>query len=32
VPGDLPLFTVLGRGIDTLVARGTVTAFAAVGP
>jgi pimeloyl-ACP methyl ester carboxylesterase len=31
-PGDLPLFTVLERGIDTLVARGTVTAFAAVGP
>ena len=30
-PGDLPLFTVLERGIDTLVARGTVTAFAAVG-
>jgi pimeloyl-ACP methyl ester carboxylesterase len=31
-PGNLPLFTVLERGVDTLVARGTVTAFAAVGP
>jgi hypothetical protein len=30
-PGDLPLFTVLERGIDTLVAGGTVTALAAVG-
>lgn len=31
-PGGLPLFTVLERGIDTLVMRGTVAPVAAVGP